>query len=98
MEVREEHQDNPRGTRDVLTSQTVTFLVTQKWEEEGLNAMLQYHRYILKRRVTEISRGCLCTWSRCQVGQGSCIWFFHGDQIYSVFKLAGIASPFFFPL
>jgi hypothetical protein len=24
MEVREEHQDNPRGTRDVLTSQTVT--------------------------------------------------------------------------
>jgi hypothetical protein len=24
MEVREEHQDNTRGTRDVLTSQTVT--------------------------------------------------------------------------
>jgi hypothetical protein len=24
MEVREEHQDNTRGTRDVLASQTVT--------------------------------------------------------------------------
>jgi hypothetical protein len=36
MEVREEHQDNPRGTRDVLTSQTVTATLRALLQSLGL--------------------------------------------------------------
>jgi hypothetical protein len=40
MEVREEHQDNPRGTRDVLTSQTVTYILGSGQAEESSAAVI----------------------------------------------------------
>jgi hypothetical protein len=43
IEVREEHQDNTRGTRDVLTSQTVTSIDTYRSCTKGVQKTAYLH-------------------------------------------------------